>query len=150
MIRFIFITILAFIFSITHVNALDKSQPSWNGIYNYNSYGGRDAGGIAIFLDISVSISPSGECKIIRQGYQIMDSMNCLVRKKDNSIDIMFKSYPGGKSVNEYGVAEFKPSDRLFSLTLNKKNDSIVTEWGKLKPEGYAKGNKGNFFKRKY
>lgn len=143
------VVILLMIFTVSCAQATDKVFKDWQGTYNYSGYGGREAGGIAVFLEISLKISSSGDCKISREGYQIMDSMVCTLSKKNNGIDILFKSYPGGKTENEYGVAVYKRGERLFSLIPESNRNILLTDWGRLKPKGYAKRNRGVYFKRK-
>jgi hypothetical protein len=144
-----FLVLLISLLFMSCAQAADNTFTAWHGTYNYSGSGGREAAGIAVFLDITLTISSSGDCKINREGYQIMDSMVCSVSKNYDGIDILFKSYPGGKTENMYGVAVYKPGERLFSLFPKNGGKTLITDWGRLKPEGYAKKSRGVFFKRK-
>jgi len=136
------------VFSVFCAQAADTSISTWQGTYNFSGSGGREAGGIATFLEIKLALSSSGGCEIIREGYQVQDSMVCSVSKNKDGIDILFKSYPDGKTQNEYGVAVYKSGDRLFSLFPKGNGKTLITDWGKLKPEGYVKKKKYIYFKR--
>ena len=75
-----------------------------------------------------------------------MDRIICSVSKNRNGIDILFKSFVDGNIENEYGIVEYKPNERLFSLF--PKGKTILTDWGSLKPD-FVKKNRGVFFERK-
>lgn len=142
----ILILFITLITTTSMAQAAFSTLTTWQGVYVYHGYGGHTEGGSPITLDMTLTISPTGDCKLEREGFQRNDEIICSTVWKDNAVDIVFKSYPGGKIENEYGIAVYKPGERLFSLYPKGKRDGLITVWGRLKP-GFEKKH-GHFFQR--
>jgi hypothetical protein len=128
-------------------HAASNVVTEWQGTYVYHGNGGKTVGGSPVLLDIALTITRSGDCRLTREGFQRDDELICFISKNNKGIDVLFKSYPDGKIENEYGVTVYKLGVRLFSLFPGIKKGELTTEWGKLKPS-FEKIKRGAYFKR--
>ena len=127
------------------VSSACNSSDQWDGVYTYSSTYGKTVGGSVVTSKYRLNVR-SSLCDLNIEGYQINDTIKCTVDNKASSMSVKFKSYGNGDVVNEYGVAMYKVDDVLFSLS--KKDDLLVTTWGREKPDNIPT-NEGTYFKLK-
>lgn len=114
--RIFLLTILAM--SICFATSTVSAQ-EWGGLYRYNANFGRNAGGTAMNVTYEIAIEDGSDpgAEITADGYQTSNTLLCTTRKKGNSIELRFLSYPDGKMENEYGVKLYEKNDLLLTLS---------------------------------
>ena len=105
--------------SILLLAATATSAQEWGGVYKYRANFGKSAGGSVILIDYSIAIEDGSNpaAEITADGYQTSNTILCTTRKRGNSIQLRFLSYPGGGLENEYGVKLYEVGDVLITLT---------------------------------
>jgi hypothetical protein len=132
--------ILAFGFSI-------NAQTVWTGAYQFDETGGKTAGGTAINIYHLLTVRESADglmATLKSNGYQTSADLICTAKAENNKLMIYFAGY-GEDNVFE----NYKEGDLL--LTLERKDDKILTFWGKFQPsiEKNNKSGKVYFVKSK-
>ena len=110
------------------------AQSEWQGTYQFDENGGKNAGGTVIFVthEISVIDTDGGLAATVKSnGYQTSRDLNCTVKIVGPKMLLYFESY-GDDNIFE----SYVKGDLL--LTLERKaaegETSIVTHWGKFMP----------------
>jgi hypothetical protein len=142
-INIMFLSLLLLFAPIT-VQSANNASSAWQGTYSFGGVFGRDNGGITITYDVVLKIKANGTCKVEENGYQIMTKIDCIISKHNDGIDIIAQKC----SKDDIGLCGYERGDRLFSLFTKSKRKNLITVWGKLKPEGYVKTNRGVYLKR--
>ncbi|MBE9605153.1 hypothetical protein IAI18_09770 [Acetobacteraceae bacterium H6797] len=126
----------------------NPAQRPWVGQYAYEWPGGRNAGGIAIFVDYKLTVGTGvTDCRIDITGYQSDEHIRCEVAADATHLWIRFHSYTNGKLVNQYGTAVYRPGQELLRLT-RSGNGPLLTEWGALQPSEKDTGAAPRFSKQ--
>lgn len=113
------------------------AQPSpaapriWWGDYRYVWNGGRTAGGSGVVVTYDLHLAADG-CRISARGYQTDQTIRCTAVPRAGVLDIVFRSFGDGALRNQYGVAVYRPGERLFSLS--NRRGTIWTGWGSYSP----------------
>ena len=110
--------ILCLVF-LTVACAADSSASPWNGEYVYEAYGGHTFGGSPITIRMTLTIKKNGSdesCLLRADGFQRLDRIVCATSKQDNKLEVKFKSYTDGRSVNAIDIAIYKVGEVLFIL----------------------------------
>ena len=128
------------IFTLALLAACTQATPagSWDGEYTYGGYGGRTAGGSAISMEITVSInSPKFKqpCVLQAIGFQTEDKIFCATAIKGDALEIRFKSYGDGGTLNEFGNEVYKAEEVLLTLKRPKdRKNEYAVHWGAYVP----------------
>lgn len=125
-----------------------KAYPSWQGRYFWQGQDGNDGGGTTapgnpVVLQVTLILSDQA-CTITEQGFQTDVVITCLARPIPNGIAVSFVSYGDGARANTYGISDYKPGERLFSLAHDGAG-RLVTRWGRLKPD-FLRNPTGEYF----
>ena len=123
-----------FLFSLAVASALAvpasvQAAPSWSGTYVYEENGGRTAGGTAILVTHTLTLSKTRGAwtgLLSSDGYQTFIRARCVGRAEGNRFDVIFKSSSEGAA---FGA---KRGDRLFSLL--RRGRRLHTQWDKFFP----------------
>lgn len=105
----------------------------WDGTYLYEQGLGRNAGGIALFVNHALTINGS-DCKLTAQGYQTNEEIRCKATANGDKLDVTFVSFKGGAMTNQFGKQQYTAGQPLFTLTRN--GTAIATTW-----QGYSKND---------
>lgn len=114
--------------------AAQRAAPApraWWGSYGYDWDGGRTAGGSGIVVSYRLQLGPNG-CRLSATGFQTDEAIRCTATPRAGVLDIAFRSYANGNVRNQYGVARYRPGERLFSLS--NRRGTIWTGWGSYSP----------------
>lgn len=122
---------LATVLASTLLSTVALAASPWDGTYLYEQPIGPGAGGLQLFVNHQLTVSPNG-CRIDAEGYQTYEKIRCQAKPNGEKLDVFFLSYDDGKTVNVHGVKIYEPNQRLFTLT--HKGSAIGTEWA-----GYAR-----------
>lgn len=107
-----------------------KAQTDWTGAYQFEEDGGKTAGGSAININHILEVRESAEglmATLKSNGFQTSVDLICTVKAENNKLFIYFAGY------GEDNVFE-KYTEGGLLLTLEKKDDKILTFWGKFLP----------------
>jgi len=118
----------------------------WRGHYAYEADAGRASGGVEAMVSYELTVfegDTQPAAKLSIEGYQSDETIFCDISPSGERLDVLFKSYDDGRTVNKYGVAQYRLGDVLF--TLSKRGERLTTQWGKLRPDG-TKKQQGVFF----
>lgn len=116
--------------------AADNSASPWNGEYLYEAYGGQTFGGSPITIKMVLTIKKNGSkesCLLHADGFQRLDRIICTTDEKGNKLEVKFKSYSDGRTVNAIDLEIYKVGSTLLTLEkLEGKNKEIryVPRWG--------------------
>lgn len=119
----------------------------WVGRYAYTeTHRGPEKTGIVVEHRLDVRRSAKGlEATLHSEGYQNPGTtLLCRADKKPHRLRLFFRSYEGGKTTNQFGVAVYKPGQLL--LTLRRSRRRLVTEWSGYIPAA-GKASPGLYFK---
>jgi hypothetical protein len=121
------------------------AQERWTGHYEFEESGGKTAGGTAIVVTHEIEIMKTDDglvAQITSMGYQTSASLVGKATMTGQKLAIYFESY-GEDNIFE----PYKEGDLL--LTLERKDDKLLTHWGAFKPaiEKYSKSGKVYFQK---
>ena len=87
---------------------------------------------------------------ITSSGFQTDETLLCDAKVEGNRVELLFKSYPNGHTVNEYEVERYKKGARMLTLEISKLNGKtrILTYWGAFTPnDEHAKSGRVYFKK---
>jgi hypothetical protein len=142
--KFLFTVIGLLVFSL-HANA----QNDWKGTYSFDENGGKNAGGVVIFISHELSIFDGDDglaARLQSNGYQTSADLICSVKIEGAKLLVFFQSYGEDNMFEPY-----KPGDLLFTLERKdeKGKTAVVTYWGKFTPAipKYTKSGKVYFEK---
>jgi hypothetical protein len=126
------------------------APPSWHGKYFWQGQDGYDGGGTAatgnpVILQVTLILTDHG-CTLGEAGFQTDLAIICAAQAIPDGVAITFVSYGNGALVNDYGVAVYKPGERLFSL-VDDGAGRVITHWGSLQPD-FVHDTTGNYFRR--
>ncbi|HSX86181.1 MAG TPA: DUF5991 domain-containing protein [Cellvibrio sp.] len=113
-----------------------QAETDWRGAYLYEHELGEGAGGISSFIEYNLTIADN-KCTIDIVGLQTDDHILCTTKPSEDAVAVTFKSYTDGTTKNPLGIAVYDIGSTLFSL--KKKNDSLITQWQSLVPDGLKK-----------
>jgi hypothetical protein len=105
----------------------------WDGTYLYEQGLGKNPGGIALFVNHTLTINGS-DCRLVAEGVQTNEEIRCKATPNRDKLDVAFVSFKGGSMVNQFGNKEYTAGQPLFMLT--RKGHSIATTW-----QGYNKND---------
>ncbi|HMS39968.1 MAG TPA: DUF5991 domain-containing protein [Pyrinomonadaceae bacterium] len=130
--------ILVFGFSI-------NAQTVWTGAYQFDEDGGKTSGGTAINIYHTLEIRESADglmATLKSNGYQTSVDLICTTKAENNKLMVYFAGY-GEDNVSE----KYAEGDLL--LTLERKDDKILTFWGKFLPSVEKNEKSGKVYFRK-
>lgn len=117
---------------------------AWNGNYVFEeALGPNLTKTINLFVTHELTLSPT-DCRIRAQGYQTDETILCTAQAKGEALELRFRSYGDGKTVNKYGTKIYAVGEPL--LTLSKPGGKLTTSW-----QGYRLNKKsppGAYFKK--
>lgn len=122
-----------------------NAQNDWTGIYEFNENGGKTSGGtpIQIYHTIEVRESADGLMATIKSdGFQTSAHLICTTKTENNKLHFYFADY-GEENLFE----NYKEGDLLLSL--ERKNDQILTHWGKFQPKIESNNKSGKIYFKK-
>lgn len=122
-----------------------NAQTAWAGAYQFDEDGGKTAGGTAINIYHTLEIRESADglmATLKSNGYQTSVDLICTAKTDNNKLLINFAGY-GEDNVFE----KYTEGDLL--LTLEKKDDKILTFWGKFLPSIEKNEKSGKVYFRK-
>jgi len=105
---------------------------SWAGRYVYEHDAGRTVGGTGIVTTYVLTLS-RGRCRLRASGFQTDETIVCTPKVGRGEIDILFRSYDDGRTVNRYGVPVYLPLEPLVSL--RRADGRLITRWRRYSPE---------------
>jgi hypothetical protein len=105
----------------------------WDGTYLYEQGLGKNPGGIALFVNHTLTINGS-DCKLTAEGYQTNEEIRCKATANGDKLEVAFVSFKGGKMTNQFGKTEYKAGQPLFTLARNGM--AVATTW-----QGYNKND---------
>lgn len=111
-----------------------SAQVDWKGAYYFGEDGGKNAGGMAIFVSHELDIFDGGEglsATIKSNGYQTSADLVCTAKAQGPKLMIYFQSYGDSNMFEPY-----EPGDLLFTLErkVTKGKPIVLTYWGKFTP----------------
>jgi hypothetical protein len=130
---------------ITTFSACAKTNP-WQGKYSYEGSSGKNLAEDEVIVEYTFKYSPT-QCEIQIEGYQVSDTIQCNAHEANNSFEVTFKSYNNGSTKNIYEVEVYPIGSKLFTLT--SKDNTTITMWGELKPDGISEKSGKYFIKHK-
>lgn len=129
---FVFCSLVSF-----GIYAENAAYRMWAGKYSYRDSFGQAGGGDPNYIEMDLTLSKNGACRLERRGYQLDDAIICSIRNRGLSqIDVRFLLFSTGIVKNTYGVVIFRPGDILFSLSLDATASLLTTHWGAIDPTG--------------
>lgn len=135
MMKSIHYLVLCFVL-LADADAADNLASAWSGEYRYEAYGGQTFGGSPITINMALTIKKSGSkesCLLHADGFQRLDRIICTANEKGNKLEVKFKSYSDGRTVNAIDLEIYKVGETLFTLEkVEGKNKEIryVPRWG--------------------
>lgn len=116
------------------ISIVSNAQTDWKGSYSFSENGGKNAGGIVIFISHELEIFDGGEglaARLESNGYQTSADLVCSTKVEGSRLMIYFQSYGENNMFEPYN-----PGDLLFSLErITEKGKSVIlTYWGKFTP----------------
>lgn len=130
-IRYFFLCVVLLIGACAAAN----SDSPWSGEYLYEAYGGQTFGGSPITIQMTLALKRNGSmesCLLSADGFQRLDRIICTTSDKDSQLEVKFKSYADGRTVNAIDLEIYKVGETLFTLEKVKaKNKEIhyVPHW---------------------
>ncbi|KQQ27039.1 hypothetical protein ASF53_20425 [Methylobacterium sp. Leaf123] len=128
--------------------AQEGAPKDWQGRYRYEHAAGRTAGGTGIVVNYDLVMRPpdvSDGCVLTIRGFQSDETIRCRTRREGQDLAVTFDRYGDGRTVNQYGVAVYKPGQPLFTLA---KGVALTTRWQGLKPDGQGVADSGAYLKK--
>ncbi len=125
--------------------AVIKAQTAWTGAYQFDEDGGKTTGGtvINIYHQLEIRESADGLMATLKSnGFQTSVDLICTAKAENNKLLIYFAGY-GEDNVFE----KYAENDLL--LTLERKDDKILTFWGKFQPSIEKNEKSGKVYFRK-
>ena len=122
-----------------------NAQTVWTGAYQFDEDGGKTVGGtlIQIYHSIDVRETADGLMATLKSnGFQTSVDLICTAKAENNKLLIYFAGYGEDNMFENY-----KEGDLL--LTLEKKDDKILTFWGKFQPSVLKNEKSGKVYFRK-
>lgn len=113
-----------------------QAETDWRGAYLYEHELGEGAGGISSFIEYNLTIADN-KCTLDIVGLQTDEQILCTTTPSKGAIAVSFKSYSDGATKNPLGITVYEVGSILFSLS--KNNDSLITQWQSLVPDGLEK-----------
>lgn len=99
----------------------------WVGNYVYEeALGPNLTKTVNQFVTHRLSLTAS-DCRIKLQGLQTDEEIRCTAQPRGDAVELRFKSYGDGKTVNKYGTKIYEVGQPL--LTLSKRGDRLTTSW---------------------
>ncbi|MFC3712043.1 DUF5991 domain-containing protein [Sphingoaurantiacus capsulatus] len=125
-------------------SAAIAAPAAWNGKYVFEeALGPNLTKTINLFVTHELTLSPT-DCRIKAQGYQTDETILCTAAPKGQGLELRFKSYGDGKTVNKYGTKIYTVGEPL--LTLSKPGGKLTTTWQSYTPN--KKSPPGAYFKK--
>jgi len=111
-----------------------NTPPSfWQKRYQYEDCEGTTVGGSPACETYDLYLNAAKHsCRLTIEGYQTDEHIICSALTDMIRIDIRFKSYSDGKTVNAYGVSEYPVGSSLF--TLLRSGGRVITELHSMRP----------------
>jgi hypothetical protein len=111
-----------------------NAQIDWTGTYSYDENGGKNAGGVTIFISHELTVFDGDEglaARLQSNGYQTSADLICTTKVEGPKLLIYFQSYGEDNMFEPY-----KPGDLLFTLErkTEKGKPVVLTYWGKFTP----------------
>ncbi|MGD8595305.1 MAG: DUF5991 domain-containing protein [Gammaproteobacteria bacterium] len=131
-----------------------SSVSDWVGQYKYEASAGETVGGSAIITELQLNIGKDdakNPCLLQETGYQLNETIVCSYSANNNQLTIHFKSYPNGKIVNQFDVAEYKVGETLFSIEKKMegpKPERYTIIWGSFSPYETMPEKSDDYFKK--
>ena len=127
--KFVFTVLGLLIFSL-HANA----QSDWKGSYSFDENGGKNAGGVVIFISHELNIFDGDDglaATLQSNGYQTSTDLICNTKIEGSKLMIYFQSYGENNMFEPY-----QPGDLLFTLEkkVERSKPVVLTFWGKFTP----------------
>ena len=117
---------------------------AWTGKYVYEeALGPNLSKTINLFVTHELTLTGS-DCRIKAQGYQTDEEIVCTAAPKGDALELRFKSYGDGKTVNKYGTRIYAVGEPL--LTLSKPGGKLTTAFQSYRVN--KKPAPGVFFKK--
>lgn len=118
---------------------------AWNGRYLYEFDGGRNAADTGVVVTYTLVLAPS-RCRLTAEGYQTDETIDCDARPSPAGLDILFKSYGDGRTVDARGNAVYQVGQKLF--VLQRSGAQFLTDWRAYPLPDDAPHPKGVYFHR--
>ena len=129
------------------VSGIANSQTDWKGSYEFDEDGGKNAGGVAIFIAHQLAVIDGAEglaATLQSNGYQTSVDLVCTAKIDGAKLLIYFENYGENNLFEPY-----QQGDLLFTLErkTEKGKPVILTHWGKFTPSisKYEKSGKVYF-----
>ncbi len=81
---------------------------------------------IVLFVTHELSLTV-GDCRLRAQGYQTDEEIRCTAAPRGSGLELRFKSYADGQTVNKYGTKIYTVGEPL--LTLSRPGGKLVTRF---------------------
>jgi hypothetical protein len=127
-----------------------EPAPNWNGVWRYEATLPPDAGGSPVTMRYVLTIADAGKtpsATLAIQGFQTDQTLLCDVEIAGSTLVLKFRSFGDGKTLNEFGVEQYRPGARLITLSRESAQGMITTEWEGLDPPAPAMPRKGLYFR---
>jgi hypothetical protein len=131
----------------------DSPVTSWVGVWEYMANPESTAGGSPITMHYQLLVAEPGAvpaATLVIRGFQTDETLLGTVDMTPVRLTVRFRSYDGGSTLNEYGVAEHHAGDSLVTFTRDdtQGSDGVITEWQGLDPPQDTMPRKGIYFRR--
>lgn len=118
---------LAALTALTIAGAAAAAPAPWVGHYVFEEEVGPNLSKTIVqFITHELTLTPT-DCRIKAQGLQTDEVIRCTVQPHGSGLELRFKSYGDGKTVNKYGTRIYEVGEPL--LTLSKPNGKLVTRF---------------------
>lgn len=118
---------------------------AWDGVYEHTHNGGRTAGGSPIVVTWRLTLR-NGACRFHGEGYQTLETLDCLASSTPDGLEVRFRRYPPPASADRFGVQVYKPGASLF--VLSKSKSGLLTKWTGFVPDEGVERSPSPFFRK--
>jgi hypothetical protein len=127
-----------------------EQAPSWSGVWVYDAALPPTAGGSPVTMRYVLTVGEPGKsptATMTIRGFQTDVTLLCDVVVASPTLAVTFRSFGDGRTVNEFGVEQYRPGARLVTLSRDAAQGMITTEWEALDPPVETMARKGVYFR---